>query len=503
MSAHYQALLTRLHTLADIHKSIAVLYWDRETFMPLQGNSGRTQQITTLNQLAHEMGTSTQMADLLAAAELEQAGAAPDSDPACMLRYVRRQFDEDRLFPTEFVRRRSEVTGAAGAAWADARERNDFAAFRPHLESAVAIARESAEILGYTDERYDALLNQYERGMKTAAVRDIFATVKRETVPLIQAIGARLDAIDDGILYQPFAIEAQRTFCRHAAESIGYDITRGHLAEVQHPFSTSFGRDDVRITTRYQPDFATSAIFATLHETGHALYEQGIAEALSRTPLAQGTSSGIHESQSRLFENQVGRSLGYWQKHFATLQAHFPGQLGHVSVAQFHRAINKVQPSLIRVEADELTYNMHIILRFELEQALVNGDLQVADLPGAWRDGMQALLGITPPDDTQGVLQDVHWSQAAFGYFPTYTLGNLYAAMFMATAKQQDAHIAADLERGDATRLLGWLRSNIHQHGSRFDAPELCRRATGQELTAEPFVQYARAKFGALYGLSC
>lgn len=502
MSAHYQALLDKLYTLSDIHKAIAVLYWDRETFMPVQGNNGRTQQITTLNQLAHERAISTEMGDLLGAAEDEQRGAHHSSDEASLLRYVRRQFDEDRLFSTDFVRRRSEITGTAGAAWADARARNDFAAFRPHLESAVSIAQESAEILGYVDEKYDALLNQYERGMKTAAVREIFETVKRDTVPLIHAIGERLDAVDDSILYQPFAIEGQRVFCRNAAQSIGYDFTRGHLAEVQHPFSTSFGRDDVRITTRYQPDFATSAIFATLHETGHAIYEQGIAEALSRTPIAQGTSSGIHESQSRLFENQVGRSLGYWQAHFASLQSHFPDQLGHVCVNQFHRAINKVQPSLIRVEADELTYNMHIILRFELEQALINGDLQVADLPGAWRDGMQALLGITPPDDTQGVLQDVHWSQAAFGYFPTYTLGNLYAAMFMATASQQDPQIAEQLARGETTLLLMWLRIHIHQHGSKFDAPELCRRATGQELTAEPFVRYAREKFGALYSLA-
>jgi len=498
---HYRALLQQLHTLDDLHKAAAVLYWDRETCMPVQGNAGRTQQLTTLNQLVHEMATSTRMADLLAAAELEQASAAPDSDAACLLRCVRRQFDEERRFPAEFVRWRSEVTGAAGAAWASARERNDFAAFQPHLERTVEIARQSAEILGYAEEKYDALLNQYERGMKTAAVRAIFATVKRETVPLIQAISAQLDAIDDRILYQDFNIDAQRAFCRYAAASVGYDFSRGHLAEVQHPFSTSFGIDDVRITTRYQPDFATSAIFATLHESGHALYEQGIAPALARTPLAQGTSSGIHESQSRLFENQVGRSLGYWQKHYATLQAHFPAQLGQVSLTQFHCAINKVQPSLIRVEADELTYNMHIILRFELEQALVRGDLQVQDLPQAWRDGMQALLGITPPDDAQGVLQDVHWSQAAFGYFPTYTLGNLYAAMFMASARQQDAHIAAELERGEVTRLLAWLRHHIHQHGSRFDAPELCRRATGQELTAEPFVRYVHAKFGALYGL--
>lgn len=501
MSQNYNQLIKKLHTYIDIERAIGVLHWDRETYMPSAGNEARTEQLTTLSSIAHEMFTGNEMGDLLAAAELEQASADYESTEASMLRYVRRAYDEERVFSAEFVRRRSDVTGASSAAWAKARAEDDFASFQTHLEAVVEIAQESAEIYGYEDEKYDALLNKHERGMKTADVREIFSALKRETVPLIHAISEKLNAVDDSMLKQDFPVEAQKLMCRYAAQSIGYDFNRGHLGEVQHPFSTSFGRNDVRITTRFAPEYAVSSIFATLHEAGHAMYEQGIAEILDRTPLGGGTSSGIHESQSRLFENQVGRSLGYWQVHYPELRRHFPKQLNGIEVEQFYRAINKVQPSFVRVEADELTYNMHIILRFELEQALINGDLRVADLPGAWREKMRSLLGVAAETDREGVLQDVHWSAAAFGYFPTYTLGNLYSAQFMAAAKQQDPLIETELQQGETSRLRAWLNQNIHQHGSKFDPAPLCLRATGAPLIAEPFVDYVHEKFGAIYGL--
>lgn len=501
MSQKYAQFLDKLHTIFDVEKSIAVLDWDRETYMPIEGNAGRTAQVSTLSAIAHELFTSDELGDLLAAAEQEQVSADYDSTQASMLRSVRRNYDEQRRFSSEFVKRSSAITGAAGAAWAKSRQDNDFASYQPHLEAAVAVAQESAEIYGYEDEKYDALLGQHERGMKAADLRRIFASLKSETVPLIKAIGEKLDVVDDRMLKQDFPVEAQRTMCHYAAESVGYDFKRGHLGEVHHPFSTSFGRNDVRITTRFAPEFAVSSIFAVLHESGHAMYEQGIAEDLDRTPLGRGTSSGIHESQSRLIENQVGRSLGYWQVHFPELTRHFPKQLNGVTVEQFYRAINKVQPSFIRVEADELTYNMHIMLRFELEQLLINGELRVADLPEAWRAKMQELLGVVPKTDVEGVLQDVHWSLAAFGYFPTYTLGNLYSAQFVAAAKQQDPLIETELARGDSTRLLAWLHQNIHRHGSKYDPAELCKRATGSTLTAQPFVDYVREKYGAIYAL--
>lgn len=501
MSMAYHTLLEKLKRINDVEKAIAVLDWDRETNMPPKGIEGRTRQISTLSELAHRMFTDTELGDLLSAAEEELSGSAYDSDEASMLRTVRREYDEQTLFTPDFVRRRSDITGASGAAWAVCRKNNDFAGFRPHLEAAVAIAQESAEIYGYEAERYDALLDKFERGMKTADVRSIFDVVKAGTVPLIQAIAERSGAIDASVLAQDFPVEAQRRMCRYAAESVGYDFERGHLGEVHHPFSTSFGRNDVRITTRFAPEYAMSSLFATLHEAGHAMYEQGIAEGLDGTPLGRGTSSGIHESQSRLFENQVGRSLAYWRSHYTKLQETFPTQLAGTDVDSFYRAINQVQPTFIRVEADELTYNMHIILRFELEQALINGDLKVADLPDAWREKMRSLLGIVPETDSKGVLQDIHWSMAAFGYFPTYTLGNLYSAQFMAAAREQDVGIDAELAQGKTGRLLAWLRDNVHRHGSKYDAPELCQRATGSTLTAEPFVQYVREKFGTLYGL--
>jgi carboxypeptidase Taq len=501
MSQKYSLFLEKLHTISDVEKSIAVLDWDRETYMPIAGNAGRTAQVSTLSSIAHELFTSNELGDLLGAAEQEQAGADYDSTQASMLRNVRRSYDEKRRFSSEFVKRSSSITGAAGAAWAKSRQDNDFLSFQPHLEAAVALGQESAEIYGYTDEKYDALLDQHERGMKTADVRRIFAALKSETVPIVKAIGEKLDAVDNRMLKQDFPVEAQRTMCHYAAESVGYDFKRGHLGEVHHPFSTSFGRNDVRITTRFAPEFAVSSIFAVLHESGHAMYEQGIAEDLDRTPLGHGTSSGIHESQSRLIENQVGRSLGYWQVHFPELVRHFPKQLTGVTAEQFYRAINKVEPSFIRVEADELTYNMHIMVRFELEQQLISGELRAADLPQAWRAKMQELLGVTPKTDAEGVLQDVHWSLAAFGYFPTYTLGNLYSAQFVAAAKSQDSLIEADLAKGDSTRLLAWLHHNVHRHGSKYDPAQLCERATGSTLTAQPFVDYVREKYGALYAL--
>ena len=501
MKSKYTALLNKLHKINDVEKAIAVLHWDSETNMPALGASRRVAQVTSLNEIAHSMFASTEMGDLIAAAQEEQAGEAYDSTAASMLRVVEREYKEQMLFTAEFVRRRSDVTGTGGAAWAQMREENNFAGFASHLAAAVAIAQETAEIRGYESEPYDGLLSQYERGMTSAQLRKVFAEVKKETVPLLQAIAQRSDKVDDKILQQTFPVATQEAMCRYGAESIGYDFKRGHLGEVHHPFSTSFGRDDVRITTRYSPEYAMSSLFGTMHEAGHAMYEQGIAQELDRSPLGQGASLGIHESQSRLFENQVGRSLGYWQAHFGKLQTFFPEQLSGVKVEDFYRAINKVQPSLIRVEADELTYNMHIIVRFELEQALINNEIKVNDLPAAWNDKMKSLLGIVPDSDKKGVLQDVHWSQAAFGYFPTYTLGNLYSAQFMASAKAQDAQIESELGEGKNTRLLAWLRSNIHQHGNKYDAAELCMKATGQSLSPEPFLQYVREKYGAIYEL--
>jgi len=493
MSNKYETLLKKVHEIHDIEKATAVLSWDKETNMPEAGTEARIHQITTLRRLSHTMFTSDEMGELIEQAAAELNGAPYDSNEASLIRYLRRSYADARKLPPSFIRRVSEVTGKAHPAWVKARANNDFASFKPHLEQVLALAQEMAELYGYEDEKYDPLLDKFEHGMKTAEVRAIFNAVKEELLPLRQAVSAQETAVDDSLVHQHFPIDKQKEFARYIADAVGYDFSRGHLGTVVHPFATSFSRNDARITTRWYPDFLNPSLFGTLHEAGHAMYEQGTHSDLGRTPLARGTSSGIHESQSRMIENIVGRSKGFWQKHYPKLQSLFPEQLGDHTVDAFYLAVNKVQPSFIRVEADEMTYNFHIILRFELEQALLNDDLAVGDLPAVWNDKMQALLGIVPPTDSEGCLQDVHWSRPFFGYFPTYALGNLYAAQFYEAAVAQNPTIAEEMARGETGALVSWLRENIHQHG--------VQRVTGQPLSHKPFIRYIRQKFGQIYDL--
>ena len=501
MSSKFQELLEKVHEIHDIEKSMGVLSWDKETNMPKAGNQARIQQITTLRRLSHTMSTSDEMGDLIEAAAEEAKDAAYENNEASLIRYLRRSYADARCLPPAFIRRVSEVSGKAHLAWVEARENNDFAHFQPHLEQVVELVKEMAELYGYEDEKYDPLLDKFEHGMKTAEVRAIFNAVKEELIPLRQAIEERGKSIEDSIVHQPFPIDKQKEFARYIAAAVGYDFSRGHLGTVVHPFATSFSRNDARITTRWYPDFLNPSLFGTLHESGHAMYEQGTHPDLARTPLARGTSSGIHESQSRMIENIVGRSLGFWQAHYPKLQAIFPEQLGSHDVMAFYQAINKVQPSFIRVEADELTYNFHIILRFELEQAMLNGELAVANLPTAWNDKMQELLGVVPSTDSLGCLQDIHWTRPGFGYFPTYALGNLYAAQLYETAVSQNPIIAEEMAQGKTTALVAWLRENIHQHGRKFTPSELVQQATGNPLTHKPFMRYVTQKFSQIYDL--
>lgn len=497
---HYTTLLEKIQEINDLEKATAVLGWDREVMMPKGGATARIQQITTLRQLSHSLFIADEIGELIEATAAELDGAGYESQEASLVRVLRRDYDRARKLPPEFVARMSTISGQARVVWVKARQDNDFASFRPWLEQVVGLAQEMAELYGYQDEKYDALLDNYEPGVKTADVRAIFSTVKEALVPLRQAIVERGAPVDDALLHQSYDVEKQKAFAHHIAAAVGYDFERGHLGTAVHPFATSFSRDDVRITTRWNPNFLNESLFGTLHEAGHALYEQGMHPDLSRTPLSRGASMGVHESQSRLMENIVGRSRGFWRAHFPTLQSHFPDQLGAANLEHFYRAINKVQPSLIRVEADEVTYNLHIVLRFELEQALLNGELAVADLPAAWNDKMNELLGVAPPTDTLGVLQDIHWTAPSFGYFPTYALGNLYAAQFAEAAQQQPA-IREELANGQTAALLAWLRENIHQHGHKLTPGELITRATGRPLSPAAFVAYVNSKFSEIYAL--
>lgn len=498
---HYEELLTKVHEIDDLNKANSLLAWDRETNMPKGGTAERIAQMTTLSKLTHTMSTSDEMGELIERAASELNGSGYDSTEASLVRLLERTYEDARKVPPEFVARSSEISGRAREAWVKARAENDFPAFQPWLEQVVELCQELAELYGYEDEKYDALLDKYERDMKAADVRAIFDSVKAELVPLREAIDASPVELDDSILHQPYDVDLQKEFAHYIAEAIGYDFDRGHLGTVVHPFAISLSRNDSRITTRWYPDFLCPSLFGTLHECGHAMYEQGTDASLARTPLARGTSLGIHESQSRMMENIVGRSRGFWQAHFPRLQAIFPDALQDSTAEDFYRAINKTQPSFIRVEADELTYNFHIILRFELEQAMLNGDLDVADLPAAWNDKMDELLGVVPPDDAQGCLQDVHWTRPGFGYFPTYALGNLYAAQFFETAVAQAPEIRDELAQGKTSMLLAWLRENIHRHGRKYTPVELVQRVTGQPLGHEAFMRYVSAKFGELYAL--
>jgi len=501
MTTNYEKLIEKVNELDDLSKALSVLNWDREVNMPEKGTAVRVQQMTTLSRLTHTMFTTDEMGALIEAAAGELNGADYESNEASMIRLLRRTYSDSRKLPSEFVARVSEVSGHAHKAWVQAREENDFVGYLPWLEQIVELGREKAELLGYEDEKYDALLDQFEYDMKTAEVRETFSALKRELIPLREAIGKSGVKIDDSLLHQQFDVAKQREFAYYIAPKVGYDFSRGHLGTVVHPFAITFGRDDSRITTRWYDDFLAPALFGTLHESGHAIYEQGTDPEVARTPLARGTSLGIHESQSRMMENVVGRSRGFWRVHFPKLQATFPAQLERYTAEDFYKAINKVKPSFIRVEADELTYNFHIILRFELEQALMNGDLAAKDVPAAWNAKMEELLGVVPPTDSDGCLQDVHWSRPMFGYFPTYALGNLYAAQFFETAVEQLPVIEDELTLGKTDTLLSWLRENIHRYGRKFTPRELVQRVSGKALDHKPFMRYMTAKYSDIYEL--
>ncbi|HTD47167.1 MAG TPA: carboxypeptidase M32 [bacterium] len=493
-------LRAHLATIADLHSATALLRWDQETYMPPGGAGIRAQQLATLSRLAHERFTSPLTGSLLEETEPLLSRLDSDSDDAALLRVTRRDFDRARKLPAEFVEERARAASESIDAWRTARPGNDFSAFRPHLQRMVEFARRTADYLGYTQHPYDALIDLYEPETTTRDVAALFDRLRDATVPLVRAVVARGDVVDARFLDQEYPEEQEREFALSIIRSFGYDITRGRLDTSAHPFSTGFGRDDVRITTRYARR-SLGALFGAFHEAGHALYSQGSAPSLARTPLDDGASNGIHESQSRLWENLVGRSRPFWQYAFPGLRQRFPAKLGSADAELFYRAVNRVRPSLIRVEADEVTYNLHIILRFELEQALTAGDLDVTDLPEAWNAKMAEFLGVTPPDDADGLMQDIHWSGGMIGYFPSYTIGNVASVQFFEAAQRAHPGLAEDIRLGRFSTLLGWLRDHVHAHGRKFLPRDLLLRATGSPLTPEPYLRYLRQKFGEIYGL--
>lgn len=490
----------RLAVVFDLRAAAAVLGWDQETYMPTGAVEARANQLATLGRLAHEMFTSDTTADLLAAYEQRVAGSDYDSDEASLARVTRRDYERAVKVPAELVAELARASSLAQQAWQEARAAADFDKFQPHLEKLIELALRKAEAIGYADHVYDALLDEYEPGMTKAEIETLFGRLRDALVPIVQAI-ASVGREEFAFLSRSFEDQTQWDFGIGVLGDFGFDFCRGRQDRSAHPFTTAFSVNDVRVTTRIHEDSLPSGLFSTMHECGHALYEQGVSDRLERTLLADGASLGVHESQSRLWEILVGRSREFWSHYFDRLRDQFGAQLADVDAEQFYRAINQVRPSLIRVEADEVTYNLHIMLRFELEVALLEGRLAVADLPEAWNDKMVEYLGLRPDNDGDGVLQDIHWSMAAIGYFPTYTLGNLMSVQLFDRAKLELPDLLDQIASGHFLELLEWLREHIHQHGRKFTAQELLRRATGSELSADPWVDYVRNKYSDLMGV--
>jgi carboxypeptidase Taq len=500
--ADLRPLTAQLVDIAHLHSAAALLSWDQETYMPRGGASARAETLAMLQGAAHERFVSPTMEDLLVRWMDVETGTIfdPDPDPTAraLLREVFRDYQRAKRLPTAFVALLEKTCALAQEAWFDARERRQFGRFLPSLEQIVALKREEASLLGYTDSPYDPLLDAFEPGMTTARVTVLFADLKARIAPLLRRVQdspAHINALPAG----PYDPERQLRFGRLVLTAMGYDFERGRLDRSAHPFTTGFHPTDVRVTTRVSADDLTTCLFSCLHEGGHGLYDQGLDPAHWGTPLGESVSLGLHESQSRLWENCVGRSMAFWRHFFPLLKETFPDALSAVSLDAFHAAINAVRPSLIRTEADELTYNFHIILRFELEQALIGGTLLPRDLPEAWNAAMRDTLGVVPAHDAEGVLQDIHWAHGAFGYFPTYTLGNLYAAQFWRQAQRDIHDLPTLLEGGRLEPLVSWLRDRIHRWGRAYGCDELLVRVTGEGLNADHFIEYLEEKYAAVY----
>ncbi len=497
MSDSYAELMVKIREIGQLEAVESLLDWDLETQMPPNALRCRADQLSLLARLVHDRRTGDEMDRLLS----QINGSAEDSVQETNVREMRRTFDRSVKIPSELVGKISHVSAMAKGAWAEAREDSRFEHFAPHLSELIELKRQVADLVGFEDERYDALLDEFEPGMKTALVAEVFEGLRGPLSDFVRRLRDAPNKPDASILRGHFPQAAQEKFARRLTSAIGFDFQSGRLDVSTHPFCSGVVPTDVRMTTRYQEDFFSASTFGTLHEAGHGMYEQGLLEEHAFTPMGSAVSLGIHESQSRLWENFVGRSRPFWDHFYGECQEAFPDALGGVGLDPFHAAINAVHPSLIRVEADEVTYNLHIILRFEMERQLIDGALAVKDVPDAWNAKMQDLLGVSPECDREGCLQDIHWSMGTFGYFPTYALGNLYAAQIFETANRDIPDLADRIGRGDFATLLEWLRENIHRHGQRYRSDDLIQKITGKSMSTQPFMNYLHAKFSPIYGL--
>ena len=490
-----QVLKEYVREISEIQSAVALCAWDQRTHLPEKGAEARAKVVGRLERMAFERVVSDRMGELIAAAERE--GARSEVDQA-IVRVWKRDHTRHRAIPPALYQKFVETTARAEMVWEKAKAESEFALFRPHLAEVVDLVREMAGLIGYEESPYDALLDEYEPGMTVAILRPLLGGLRAELVAFLKDLsrGTPPPALPVGT----YPLDAQRQFCREALGWIGYDFGGGRLDDSAHPFTIGVGPGDVRVTNRYQGDGPFPGLFGALHEGGHALYGQGNDPALAWTGLSGGASFGIHESQSRFWENQIGRSLPFWRFAHPHLVRHFP-HLARTRPEDVWRHVNRVERSLIRVEADEVTYNLHICLRFELEVELIEGRLAVDELPARWNEAMGEYLGVTPPDDAHGVLQDVHWSGGMFGYFPSYALGNLYGAQITEAAEREIPGFWGHVERGELAPIREWLRENVHRHGRVYLPEDLVRRVTGSGLSAGPFLHYIRRKYGEVYGL--
>jgi carboxypeptidase Taq len=489
--AAIETLRERIGEIHDLDRASALLGWDQQTKMPPGGAGVRAEQLATLGRLAHEALTSDEMGRLLDELAPLEDSLGYDSDEASLIRLVRRDWEKARRVPAELQAEMSRAASLAMPVWVKARQEADFSQFLPALRKNVDLRRRYVECFDDYDEPYDVLLDDFEPGMKTAEVRAVFDRLKEEQIPLVAEIRQEGERPVRG---GPFPIERQQEFELNVIERFGYDPSEWRLDTAVHPFASSIAITDIRLTTRYFED-NLDGLFGTMHETGHGLYEHGVARELERTPLAHGASLGFHESQSRMWENMVGRSLPFWRHVFPQLQATFPEAVGGATLDDWYRSVNWIEPSLIRVEADEATYNLHIILRFELEQELLAGSIDLADLPEIWNQRMKEYLGVEPPNDAVGVLQDMHWAVGLIGYFSTYALGNVISGQLWekVTAELPDLH--DQFGRGEFGALAEWLREHLWRHGRKYMPGELIERITGGGLDPEPYLRYLRGKY--------
>ena len=488
---------------ALFHSSADALEWDERTGMPVAAGEYRAQQVSALRSSAHRLRIDPAYGDALRTLTEQCDPSDPHSDPVATIRGLHRDFDRDSKLPLDLVAKLSVATVRGQQTWDDARSRDSFELFQPALSEVISLKRDAGERMAEGTSRsvYEALLDEYEPDASVDQLVPVFSDLKHRLATLISQLTDAPNQPNADLLRRSFPIQSQRRFSREVAEYVGFDFSRGRLDETSHPFCTTLGPNDCRILTRFEENWFPSGLFGTLHEAGHGMYEQGLRSDWFGLPPGSYVSLGIHESQSRLWENQVGRSRAFWTGMFPKTKAAFPGPLADCDFDEFYFAINQVSPSLIRVEADEATYNLHILIRFELEQALIAGDLSVADLPDAWNQQYRECLGVEPPSDADGVLQDVHWSAGLFGYFPTYTLGNLAAAQLFDVAATQIDDLESLFARGEFTPLLEWLRETVHQHGRCFTGAELVENATGKPLSSDHLMNYLENKLKPLYGI--